>query len=359
MEQPSPSRPRKTKLVVIASAFLVAAAGAWGGFYYYSRLNDVPPFPARTPQAIRPAVGVLVAPQVSRAPSSQTPNEVPSQPSNLPERPSFHVTLKLQKELHEELGQAVLNELAPVFPQLRRILGEEPYERSEAPYQQVFFQLLEAAEKAPVERKPAILFAADLVGSHLGCDTSGMRDRLETVCSGLQKELARYDLKLKNDELGGGLYYPHDLLWRIWRDYPSTAWGERAFVFILDHGWDTSATCEKGEDQTKEVIRQGEAFLQQRPHSPYRGAVTLLVAEAYASWWSLSNEPAHSEISAYVNPKEFQEGAEEARIKAVGYFEQVLQLAPGTKLSEFAQEVLPPLRERQVLDSYRFFCVYD
>jgi hypothetical protein len=64
-------------------------------------------------------------------------------------------------------------------------------------------------------------------------------------------------------------------------------------------------------------------------------------------------------MSAYVDPKKFHEGAEEARIKAIGYFEQVLQLAPGTKLSEFAQQVLPPLREQQVLDNYRFFCVYD
>jgi hypothetical protein len=186
-----------------------------------------------------------------------------------------------------------------------------------------------------------------------------MRDQLEKVCGGLRKDLARLGITLKNDELGGGLYYPHDLLWRIWRDYPETPWGERAFVFILDHGWDTSATCEKGEDQTREVIRQGEAFLQQRAHSPYRGAVTLLVAEAYASWWSLSNEPAVSDMSAYVDPNKFQEGAEEARIKAIGYFEQVPQLAPGTKLSEFAQQVLPPLRKQQVLDNYRFFCVYD
>ncbi|HEX4544353.1 MAG TPA: hypothetical protein VH114_14400 [Candidatus Acidoferrum sp.] len=359
MERSSTNRPRKTRLAVIASGFLVAAASVWVGFYYYSRLHDVPPFPPRTPPAIRPIVGVLVTPQVSRAPFSQAPGELPSPPRNLPERPSFHVTLRLQKEFHEELGQAVLNELAPVFPQLRRILGEEPYERSELPYQQIFFQLLEAAEKAPVGRRPALLFAADLVGSHLGCDTSGMRDQLEKVCGGLRKDLARFGITMKNDELGGGLYYPHDLLWRIWRDYPETPWGQRAFVFILDHGWDTSATCEKGEDQTREVIRQGEAFLQQRPHSPYRGAVTLLVAEAYASWWSLSNEPAVSDMSAYVDPNKFQEGAEEARIKAIGYFEQVLQLAPGTKLSEFAQQALPPLREQQVLDNYRFFCVYD
>jgi hypothetical protein len=262
-------------------------------------------------------------------------------------------------ELRLDFKNSVLGELAPAFPQLQAALNDREENRNDRPYQQVFFQLLAAAEKAPPDQRPAMLFAADLVGEHLGCDTSGERNQLETVCGGLRNDLARYHITLKNDELGAGLYYPHDLLWRIWQDYPATDWGERAFVLLLDRGWDTSSTCEKGEDQTREVIRQGESFLQQRPGSPYRGAVTLLVAEAYASWWSLSNEPAGSDMSAYVDLKQFQVGAEEARIKAIGDFEQVLQLAPGTKLSEFAQQVLPPLREKQVLDNYRFFCVYD
>ena len=60
----------------------------------------------------------------------------------------------------------------------------------------------------------------------------------------------------------------------------------------------------------------------------------LLVAEAYASWWSLSNEPSGGEMSDYVDPKQFQQGAEDARLKAIAYFEQVLQLVPGTELGQ-------------------------
>jgi hypothetical protein len=85
----------------------------------------------------------------------------------------------------------------------------------------------------------------------------------------------------------------------------------------------------------------------------------MLVAEAYASRWSLSNEPAGSDMSAYVDPKQFQEGAEADRMKAIGYFEEVVQLAPGTSFSRYALEVLPPLRDQQILDNYRFYCVYD
>jgi hypothetical protein len=192
---------------------------------------------------------------------------------------------------------------------------------------------------------------ADLVASRIACDTSNTRAGANADCARLQADFSRYGLTLRYEELGGGMFYPRDLLRRIWAEYPQTLWGERAFVLLLDLGRDTSGTCEKGRDQTREVIGQGESFLRQRPNSPYRAVVTLLVAEAYASWWSLSNEPAGSEMSDYVDPKRFQEGAEAARMKAIACFEEVLQLVPGTEMSRFAGQVLPPLRDHQTLAS--------
>lgn len=196
--------------------------------------------------------------------------------------------------------------------------------------------------------------AADLVAQKILC---ALENKAE--CDQLQLAFERYNLTLTRDELGGVFTYPHDLLWRLWREYPATDWGERAFVLLLDNGWDTSGICEKGADQIREVIRQGESFLRQRPSSPYRGVVTLLVAEAYASWWSLGNEPPGSDMSDYIDRKQFEEGAEAARVKAISSFEEVLQLAPGAGFSRFALEILPALRDRQILDNYRFYCVYD
>jgi hypothetical protein len=362
MEQPSPRSDWKMRLVFSAIGFLVAAAGAGGWFYYYARLQDVPPPspPARAVQAYRPFARIMAAPQAVATPSRATPSEPPSPPSNVPERPVFHILERRHlNDFREELKKTVVSELAPAFPELQTVLKDREEGSSAPSYQRVVFQLLDAARKAPAERRPAILFAADLVASHLGCDKDDKREEAQKDCARLQSDLARYELRLDNDELGGGLYYPHDLLWRIWKDYPETEWGERVFVLLLNSGWDASATCAKGEDQTREVIRQGESFLQKRPSSLYRGIVTLLVAEAYASRWSLSNEPADSGMSDYVDSKEFKEGAEAARIKAIGYFEEVVRLAPGTSLSGLALEILPPLREKQILDNYRFFCVYD
>jgi hypothetical protein len=358
-EQPSPKGDWRMRLVFSAIGFLVAAAGAGGWFYYYSHLQNVPPPPpARPVQAYRPFAKIMAAPQTVTAPGSNAPGAPSSTPSTVPARPVFHIERRHLSDFREDLKKTVLAELAPSFPELQAALKEPEEGASAPPYQRVFFELLEAAKNAPADRRPAILFAADQAG-RLGCYMDNKRESAQADCVQLRRNLARYDLKLDNDELGGGLYYPHDLLWRVWREYPETAWGERAFVLLLDSGWDTSATCAKGSDQTKEVIRQGESFLQKRPNSPYRGVVTLLVAEAYASRWSLSNEPPDSGMSGYIDQKEFQEGAEAARIKAIGYFEEVVRLAPETSLSRVALEVLPPLRDKEILDNYRFYCVYD
>ena len=259
----------------------------------------------------------------------------------------------------QDLKNLALGELTSTFPELQTVLDEDDQNHSQQQYRRVVFQLLDAAKAAPDERRPAILFAADLVASHLGCEDSPTRGGANSDCAGLKTNLARYDLTLKYDELGAGMYYPRDLLWRTWADYPRSPWGERAFVLLLDRGWDTSYTCEKGADQTGEVIRQGELFLRQRPGSPNRAVVTLLVAQAYASWWSLGNQPANGEMSDYVDSKRFAEGAEAARMNAIAYFDEVLQLAPDSGSGKYALQVLPTLRDRQALDNYRFLCIYD
>jgi len=63
--------------------------------------------------------------------------------------------------------------------------------------------------------------------------------------------------------------------------------------------------CAKGSDQFRDVIRQGESFLQQHPNSEYRPFVIHLVGQAYATWWTLSNEPTAA-MADYVDPKPYQ-----------------------------------------------------
>ncbi len=261
---------------------------------------------------------------------------------------------RIQEDLNQGLTDAALKGIAPSFAAQAAFLAQKGTD-SDPRYQATVFQLLDGVEKAPVEQRPAILFAANLAAEHLMC--LGSYEERTAQCNELQKHLGKYEIALENDELGGGLYYPNVLLWRIWKEYPKTGWGEQVFVLLLERGWDTSGVCKRGGEQTHEGIRQGESFLRERAKSRYRNDVTFLVAEAYASWWSMS-APSGA-MADYVDPKQYEQGAEEARTKAIIYFEKILQDAPQTGLGEYAREVLPHLREQHVIDDPKFFCVYD
>jgi hypothetical protein len=49
--------------------------------------------------------------------------------------------------------------------------------------------------------------------------------------------------------------------------------------------------------------------------------------------WPIGNETADSGMGDYVDPKRYNEDAVPARVKAIGYFEQVEEGAPDTKFA--------------------------
>jgi hypothetical protein len=344
---------RKPILILLSLGLVLGAVSA-GGWFYYSRLRDVPPPPERKPQAIRAIARIEFAPQASGASNSASPAEQPPQSQTpVPEIPRFRTSLEPMQEFHQELNKLLLRDLSSVFPDLPAALSDSWTGVKDPVNRHVLFQLLDAAEKAPADKRAEIDLAAELVAQRIGCDIENKTD-----CAKLRADLARYHLGLHGDELGGVFVYSGDLAWRLWSEYRSTDWGERTFVLLLERGWDTTSTCDKGAEQFRGVIRQGETFLQERPASSQRAVVTLLVAEAYATWWSLSLESRQG-MSDYVDPKQYVNGAEEAHTKSISYFEQAAQLAPNTNLAEYAKQVANALRDHEPLDNYRFYCIYD
>ena len=344
----------KIVLVVIA-VFSTAALSAAGWYYRYARLQDVPPPAPQSPNAARPIGVIVLSRQPSGPPSTAASSELA--PTVAAEGPHFHFSSPNPMELfRDDLRKALLQSLTPAFPQLPTYLTPDREKGRDPEYRRFVIRLIDGAENGPADLRPAMLLAADFLADALWCPSEGDSQHL---CDDVRNDFAQHKLSLQYSELGGGSFYQHDLLWRVRRDYPTTDWGERAFVLLLDSGWDTSTTCAKGGDQFREVIHQGESFLQQHPNSVYSGFVEHLVGQAYTTWWTLSNQPL-SGMEDYVSPKQYQEGAAEARLKAIALFEQVLQLAPGTALGEYARQILPTLRDQQVIeDGYRFFCVYD
>jgi hypothetical protein len=354
MQQAEHRNPSKIYFIVVAFVLLVAALSTGGWFFLHSRMQEMPPPSARALPPTRPIARITVGQPATIAPGTGPSSEWPSSEEQIPLRHRFEISLDPMQEFQADLRKALLHELAPAFPELPNFLGVQTAKSADPAYRRVVFKLLDEAGNAQADQRPAMLLAADLVAQEIWCpsETKGQ-------CDLVRGEFTQHKMNLAHSELGGVFYYQRDLLWRIWQQYPSTDWGERTFILLLNQGWDTSGNCAKGSEQFREVIRQGESFLLQRTTSSHREDVILLVGQAYATWWSLSNETGSGGASDYVDPKRYHEGAEQARLKAIGYFEHVVQLAPETKLAEYARQILAGLREKQVMEGYKFFCIYD
>ncbi len=243
-------------------------------------------------------------------------------------------------------------ELSQSLPRILPILGHETTRGEDPRVREALQSVLGSAKTASRERLPILLLVADFLAEKFWCDTRGTGD-----CRPLTEQDSSCKLSWKHNELAGGWFYQHNLLWLLREKYSRHPWGEIAFVLLLDRGWDTSGMCRNGADQFREVIRQGEAFLSGHPSSPLRAEVVFLVGQAYETWWSLSQvDPKTAE---YANPELYRKGAPEAREKAIQYFEEVLKTVPAGKLATLSSKVLPLLRQGSSFEQGRFFCVYD
>ena len=153
--------------------------------------------------------------------------------------------------------------------------------------------------------------------------------------------------------------YTGSLLKRVAADYSQTEWGENAFALLLAQGFDTGEDCAAGTDQFHQVIPQGLQFLEKHPNSPYRLDVQIAVAQAYETWWSLSQAPARSESEedySTVEPDKYQEGGAEARQKAIAGYQALLQSAPQSDHAFYARRQLPRLKLGVDTGQRRFYC---
>ncbi len=341
---------QKAAFAIGAVVLLTVGIGVAGKAYRDRQVANMPPPVPRARLVVQPGAPVAADSQVGKAADSSATNAAAQQPA----ASRFEISLDPMDSYQDDLRESLLQELAPAFPDLPKFLREPPSRGPDPAYERLVFQLLDAAENRPADQRPARLLAADLVANTVTCPVEN-----KEPCNQLRSDFAEHKLTLAYSELGGGFYYQRDLLWRVWQQDPETDWGERAFVLLLESGWDTSTVCAKGSDQFREVIGQGESFLRQHPASRQRAVVLFLVGQAYATWWSLGNETADSGMGDYVDPKRYNDGAEPARVKAIGYFEQVEEGAPDTKFAEYARQILPALGEHKIQNNYKFFCVYD
>lgn len=229
-------------------------------------------------------------------------------------------------------------------------------------------RLLESTKTSALDRQPLMLWAADRLAERLPSvianDKGPAADWAEW-----RTQLATLGVTYQEGSEDPWAYHG-DLLKRIWAGYGQSEWGERAFLVLEDHGWDMGDYCNAGAEQFRAVIQQGLPFLEQHPKSPnqldVRLNVQLAVAQAYETWWSISLPPvrvqtvtAEEEDYEPVVYQRYQEGAEEARQKAVAYYERLLQTAPQSDTAVYARRVLPRLKLGVDTGQRRYYCIFE
>jgi hypothetical protein len=219
--------------------------------------------------------------------------------------------------------------------------------------------ILRESDRADAPRRALGLLAADQVANKL----SQWLTESSPETQGVRRLLAAHGAKLGGMTHYGGLEYRHELLWRVWREWPETEAGELAFLQLLGGGWSTDPGegCPRNPDLFHEVITRGEAFLASHPRTDFRKQVLYALAQANESWWSIAHAPKDDE---WVNAPPFPrraanaQQASRARDEAIRYYREVAGLAPGSPEAASALRRLPRLELGLDTGQRRFFCSY-
>jgi DNA-binding beta-propeller fold protein YncE len=109
----------------------------------------------------------------------------------------------------------------------------------------------------------------------------------------LHHSLVRFGVRLGREPESGSILYCGSLLPSLASRVGANPWANRAFLLLLDQGWDTTCSDQyEGATFANEVyppvLKHGEQFLQKNPNSSIWPAVALRVALAHETAWSLS-----------------------------------------------------------------------
>ena len=171
-----------------------------------------------------------------------------------------------------------------------------------------------------------------------------------------RQQLARYGIVYTGPgHYSGDLEYDRHLLLRAWKEFPETAWGQRAFLMLQRLSCSLGARfgC-RGPDCFREVIRQGEEFLRRYPDTAFRREQLLHLAMAYETWWSLSQAaPGDPSAEGALVDKA---GAEAARQKTLELYEELTRLAPDSAEAAYGRLRVTRLKLGLATGERTFFC---
>jgi hypothetical protein len=208
------------------------------------------------------------------------------------------------------------------------------------------FAALDALDAAPPDRQPALMLAADTLAGRIVYVLPPRSKESQRLVRGLRFVRIPYDL---------AMVYAGDLGWRLWNEFPDSEWGELSFLRLLQSGW-RRGSCHDGPDLFRDVIEQGEAFLEARPRSRVRIPVALTLAQAYETWWSLSRA---RDGDNYVAAGDYAKAADGARRLAIEHYRGVIEAVPNGPEAAYARRRLPRLELAVATHQRAFYCIND
>jgi hypothetical protein len=226
--------------------------------------------------------------------------------------------------------------------------------------------ILRESDRADAPRRALGLLAADQVVNKLSqwlIEPSPNGERESGEAASVRRLLARYGVKLGGMTHYGGLAYRHELVERVWREWPETEAGELAFLEMQSSGWNLGPGegCPSNPDLFRDVITRGEAFVTSHPRTDFRKQVLYTLAVANESWWSIAHASKDDPwVSAPPYPRRAvnTQQADHARDEAIRYYREVASQYPGTPEAASALRRLPRLELGFDTGQRRFFCSY-
>lgn len=263
----------------------------------------------------------------------------------------------------DQIDSTLASALQKQFPKVAALLAGNEERPSTEDVLKVLASTLKSASTASPDLRPELLLAADRLVSHARLpDSAQLPANIESQLNELKTTAG---MQFTWNGPGDAWIYHHDLLWTVLKIAPQSVWGQDAFFLLLDHGWDTSGVCQKGADQFKTVISQGEKFLQQYPLSPAGLPVRYLVGQAYETWWSLSLWSSCSPVTYFgLSPcaparesARYRAGAETAKQKAIAAYQSLLATDPSDYGTPAIRRSLARMELGIDTNQRRFYCL--
>jgi hypothetical protein len=267
-------------------------------------------------------------------------------------------SLSIQWQEREQRFYILLAEkLKTQLPQLPALLAADPPRESDADAMQAHLQMLTGLmDKSRVLPKPMFLLLADRLAAMLGAAWDPRSQPLERNFPARNFKAGPFLFVYYYDQLGATWVYDHALARQVYRDYPDTPAGEWAFLTLEKLGWNTSVGCPGDPATFRSVIAESARFLDHHRSSPYRLDFLFDLAQAYETWWALSQARPDDD---YVVAANYTQGAEDARKRAIQIYGQILREAPRRDFAEYAKLTLPQLQSKLDTGQRQYYCIYD